>query len=457
MLLILMELTVLQKQHKNNVLLYNLDADNLVSFFSQLLLEQEWAFAEAKRSDTSYITHDYHRYPAKFIPQLASKLISTYTKVDDTVCDPFMGSGTALVESIVLKRKAIGVDINPIAWLITKAKSTPIDPQKLSVKSEKLLESMSSDLRVLPQQKTLTGGIDAHIPGNERINYWFPEKQKRELAIILNRVNKIEDPDIKIFFLCAFSNILKNCSRWLMKSIKPTRDKNKKFGDTFKIFSRQVKRMLNKNKTFYEMLDSGIVGIKENCIVKKGDAREIPAKTDSVSLIVTSPPYVTSYEYADLHQLTAFWLGYIKDLQEFRNDFIGSIQKEDGDLPIKSQLAKQICSELKEKDRREATGVERYFFEMQECFEEMYRVLKPKGKACVVIGDTELKKVKIFNAEVFVEIMQNTGFKLFKVIKRPIPSKILPLTRDSKNGRFTSTKNADRLAYPFEYIIILEK
>jgi DNA modification methylase len=452
-----MELTTLQRVHKNSAPLTNVDTDNLVSFFSKLPLDKEWAFAEAKRSDTSYITHDYHRYPAKFIPQLANKLISIYTKEDDIVCDPFMGSGTALVESIVLKRKAIGVDINPIAWLITKAKTTPIKPQKLSIESKKLLASIASDLRVLPQQKRLTGEIDFSIPKNERIDYWFPEKQKKELGIILNKINKIEDYDIRIFFLCAFSNILKNCSRWLMKSIKPTRDKNKKFGDTFKIFSRQVKRMVNKNKVFYELLNGEAEVLKTNCVVKKGDAREIPAKDNSVSLIVTSPPYVTSYEYADLHQLSAFWLEYIKELQEFRKNFIGSIQKEDGDLPIKSKLAKQICSELRKKNRREAIGVERYFFEMQECFEEMYRVLKPKGKACIVIGDTELKKVKIFNAEVFVEIMQNLGFKLFKVIKRPIPSKILPLTRDSKNGRFTSTKNADRLAYPFEYIVIMEK
>lgn len=453
-----MELTTLERQDKNTASLHDLNMDKIISFFNELPLEREWSFAEAGRADTAYITHGYHRYPAKFIPQLASKLISLYTREGDIVCDPFMGSGTALVESIVLKRRAVGVDINPIAWLITKAKTMPIQPQKLDAESKKLLEAISNDLKILPQQKRLTDEIKVDIPNHDRINYWFPEKQKRELGIILYRINKIKEPEIKIFFLCAFSNILKNCSRWLMKSVKPTRDKNKKFGDTYKIFSIQVKKMLNKNKDFYELLDGEIRdNIKTSCVVKKTDARKIPVKANSVSLIVTSPPYVTSYEYADLHQLTAFWLGYANDLQDFRKDFIGSIQKDDGDLPIKSQLAKQICSELRKEDRREAIGVERYFFEMQECFEEMYRILKSKGKACIVIGDTELKKVKIFNAEVFVDIMQNIGFKLLKAIKRPIPSKILPLTRDSKNGRFTSTKSADRLAYPFEYIVIMEK
>ena len=94
---------------------------------------------------------------------------------------------------------------------------------------------------------------------------------------------------------------------------------------------------------------------------------------------------------------------------------------------------------------------------MQQCFEEMYRVLKPEGRACIVIGNTELRKVPMLNAEVFVEIMLNLGFKMHKIIKRRIPSKVLPQTRDSKTGRFSATSNSDRLAYAYEYILIMEK
>jgi len=83
--------------------------------------------------------------------------------------------------------------------------------------------------------------------------------------------------------------------------------------------------------------------------------------------------------------------------------------------------------------------------------------LKPGGKTCIVIGNTELKKVNILNAEVFVEIMLNLDFRVHKIIKRRIPSKILPSTRDSKTGRFTSNHKADRLAYAYEYILVMEK
>ena len=87
----------------------------------------------------------------------------------------------------------------------------------------------------------------------------------------------------------------------------------------------------------------------------------------------------------------------------------------------------------------------------------MHRVLKQGGRAAIVVGDTDLRKVKIQNASVFIETMETIGFKKHDIILRPIPSKILPLTRDEKTGKFTRTVSADRLAYPTEFIMIMEK
>ena len=68
--------------------------------------DEKWSFKELSRKDTRYITHGYHRYPAKFIPQLAAKLISGYSAENDLIVDPFLGSGTTLVEAKVLKRRS---------------------------------------------------------------------------------------------------------------------------------------------------------------------------------------------------------------------------------------------------------------------------------------------------------------------------------------------------------------
>jgi hypothetical protein len=53
--------------------------------------------------------------------------------------------------------------------------------------------------------------------------------------------------------------------------------------------------------------------------------------------------------------------------------------------------------------------------------------------------------------------MEKIGFRVYDIIKRQIPSKILPLTRDEKTGRFIGTTKSDRLAYPTESILIMEK
>ena len=94
---------------------------------------------------------------------------------------------------------------------------------------------------------------------------------------------------------------------------------------------------------------------------------------------------------------------------------------------------------------------------MQTTFEQCYRVLKDGGHLAIVIGNTSIKGVSVKNAEIFVEILEAIGFEITKIIKRKIPAKILPQTRDKRTGRFTSASKADRLAYPHEFILIATK
>src|SRR3989344_809103 len=268
--------------------------NQIATLFAKTKIDYSWAFSDKTRKDTSYITHGYHRYPAKFIPQIVSRLADKYTKEGDLIVDPFGGCGTTLVESKIMGRPSVGVDINPVAVLITKAKITPIDPVKVE-KSFALLKGRIETYNENTRVKALE---------HERIDYWFKPEEKRKLAFIFAEIPKIKDQDVQDFFFCGFSNILKNCSIWLQKSNKPTRDFEKKPSEPTKTFLKQIKMMLRGNTRLFEMLsEKGYLKVPSKVICTH--ARTIPAKDNSVSLIVTSPPYVTSYEYADLHQLTA--------------------------------------------------------------------------------------------------------------------------------------------------------
>ncbi|PIN89622.1 hypothetical protein COU60_03360 [Candidatus Pacearchaeota archaeon CG10_big_fil_rev_8_21_14_0_10_34_76] len=281
--------------------------------FEGIKEDKSWAFEDSSRKDTPYASHGYHRYPAKFIPQLARRCILENSNEGDLVIDTFCGCGTTIVESLIYGRKGIGTDINPVAVLISKTKITPIEPDKLNKAKEKLFDLIENEEEIKDREF------------NERIIYWFPDKKIRlTLFKILKNIKSLRGEELINFFLCGFSQILKNCSIWLAKSNKPTRDFNKKQQDPIKTFKRQINSMIRGNLELYNLTLGKL--IKENKIVLS-DARKIPTADNSVKMVVTSPPYVTSYEYADLHQLTALWFEYTNNV-ELLEKIAGTYVKE---------------------------------------------------------------------------------------------------------------------------------
>ncbi len=257
------------------------------------------------------------------------------------------------------------------------------------------------------------------------------------------------------FFKVGFSHILKNCSIWLQGSTKPTRDFKKKPSEPYKTLKTHLRKMQRGNEAFYSVVPSHIKNNLDYYLnIKNIDARCQPAEDKSVDLIVSSSPYVTSYEYADLHQLSTIWLDLTDDLTEYKKSFIGTSYKGYEDNHLRSTIARDIVNQMLDINQKMAKEIEAFFIDMGEVFNESYRILRSGGRCCYVIGDTKLKGVDILNAEVFAESLQYSGFKLDRIIKREIPSKILPQKRDEKTGRFASNEKADAKAYPAEYIVI---
>lgn len=432
-------------------------AQEVLDLFATLEVDPSWAFIYCKPSDTNKLTHGYHRYPAKFIPQIVERLFDEYLgdHREAHVNDLFMGSGTTIACAITKGYYVSGTDINKTAYLITRAKSTPIEPTYLGGRVQAVITDLESSLEE-SLFKSFTK-IEPYLPqqNTERIDYWFAPDTKEQLGTILARIYAEGDEKVKTFLLCGFSHILKTCSRWLMGSSKPTVDKNKTPALPLQAFKAHLKKMLKGNKAFYETTPLIVRdNIDKYLTIKCQDARSQPCEDNSVDIQITSSPYVTSYEYADLHQLTTLWLEHAKNLREYRKDFIGTAYFEWEDHFLSSQIAQNIVDQLTARDRSMAQEVSMFFYNMEESFKETYRILKPGGRACYVIGNTTLRGVDILNAEVFAETMQAVGFEIDRVIKREIPSKILPQTRDKKTGKFTNNHNADFHAYPVEYIVI---
>jgi len=336
-----------------------------------------------------------------------------------------------------------------VAQLITKVKTTPLAPDDLQQAYTALVnlfdEYNESDYE--------------DIKKHERIDYWFTPSQKAKIAFLYDTVFHLEvDDDTKDFFYVCISHILKNCSWWLQSSTKPQRDMEKKPEDPFEEFCRHCKKMMGWNDKFYnELNEKGLLNTP--CEIHLEDARHTSILAGSIDAIITSPPYVTSYEYADIHQLTAYWMEYMSNIQEFRKKFIGSSYSGNMSLTVsESKQANKIVNALSKKSMHIARDVAQYFNDMQEVAKEMSRVLAPNGYACIVIGNTKIKEVQIKSAEVFFEFLRNAGLRKVNVIKRSIPNKLMPTLRDKNTGKFTKLDNPNcKKVYPNEYIIIMKK
>ncbi len=295
-----------------------LKTNEIIELFNSLETDESWSFREYKTADTNKLSHGYHSYPAKFIPQLVEKIFDTYPLPPKAhINDPFYGSGTTIVTALTRGFRASGTDINKLAYLITKVKSTPIAPDYLEYKINLFIQ----------QLYTKQQDIKPLIPAEQidKIDYWFTEDIKNALGRILHLIYLENDDVIKNFYLVAFSNILKSCSLWAAKSLKPTRKLNKKPQNPYIAIKKQLQKMQKGNRELFNTIPPQVKEQLNHYLnIYIGDARQQPIDNETVDLIITSSPYVTSYEYADLHQLSLIWLFPEESLSKYKEKFIGT-------------------------------------------------------------------------------------------------------------------------------------
>lgn len=409
------------------------------SSLSEVCVDEDWNFSQ----EHEYLMHNMHTYPAKFPSFIATKAFAYAEKEGvnvNIVSDIFCGCGTVALEAKLHNKDFWGCDINPVATLIAKVKSS-------SYKVDTLNRYYK---RIIRAQKNINLSDDIYLRANERLKYWFKENSYKELYKLKKAIDEnTPNGKYKSAFYCVFSSILKSSSKWLTKSIKPQIDNQKKDIDIINSFNIKYKKFINSveeiNRSEY---DSKIEIRNKNFL----SIRKLP----KVDLIISSPPYVTSYEYADLHQLSSLWLDYTDDYRLLRKGSIGSAYNSENFLLEIEKLnfvGKKIVQELLHTDKSKANirSVARYYYDMQRVINQCSKMLNSGGMAFFVVGDTEYKGVKILNSEHLIQSLYESGFKDIKVSKRLISNKFLTPYRDSI-GKFTSDKS-QRTIYHEELII----
>lgn len=401
-----------------------------------LIPEDEfWNAGEQKE----LLIHKVHVYPAKFpslIAQKAFEYASNYNYEVNRVADIFCGCGTVAVEACRKGYDFYGCDLNPVAVLLAEVKTTQYKRDEIERIGKKIIDNFNRN-----EHK------DTFQSANERLKYWYVESQYNELYHLKQLIDTFDmSDDYHKLFLCIFSSILKPTSKWLTKSIKPQVDPNKEIHCVIETFEKQL-------KIFIKAIEQEDYKEENEVEIQRMNVLDIE-KEAYVDLVVTSPPYVTSYEYADLHQLSSLWLGYTSNFTDLRKDSIGSQYGADKTIQWElNDTAKKITEQFP--GNSQGAAIARYYSQMENVVKICCKLLRPQGFCVFVIGDTEYKGIRIENAKSLAESMIRKGFVIQQISKRKIANKFLPSHRDA-NGKFSSNKD-DRKIYSQEYIVIGRK
>ena len=408
--------------------------------FNSIPIDPFWNAGDEKE----FKIHRIHSYPARFPAFITTKALE-YSRQRGLnpkwIADIFCGCGTVAFE---VKRNNInfwGCDINPVATMIAKTKNRKYNAL--------YLERYFTDIKISYTERNDTNGC--YENANNRLKYWYSQEQYEDLYKLKCAITDSIPPNspYRLFFICAFSNILKVTSRWLTKSIKPQVDPDKIPKDVLFAFVKQYNLMFKANS------EVDFVSKSETRIYTKSIIRShiMPGITD---LIITSPPYVTSYEYADLHQLSLLWLEHTDDFRKLRKGTIGSVHHNTAKTNMQNlnRTGADIVKKLSARDKSKSRAVARYYLDMQKVVEICYRALTDTGMVFFVIADTEYKGIEIENTRHLAETLKK-HFRKVLVTKRKISNKILPPHRDGI-GRFTSNNNNPK-TYGEEYILVGSK
>ncbi len=387
------------------------------------LLKRDLDFQGAR---TGYASHRLHPFAAKFPPQLPGLFIQALTDAGDVILDPMVGSGTTVVEALMLGRKGIGVDLDPLAVRLSSVKTSPLDEGRLRYLGRKLLFRA----RQLLEHVTLS---DFDEKTRSFVEYWFPDGARKELAALARAIEEVEEPVERRFFELTFSAtiIAKSGSVSLARDLshsRPHRDLNKRTKSPLSQFGIRLEKNI---RSLAELPADG------KAWILTGDARALPLKNGSVDLIVTSPPYANAIDYMRAHKFSLVWFGHsVDDLSRIRATYIGSERTKDFVPAQMPESVEEVLAELQKLDRKEAKVLWKYFTEMEQVLREMLRVLSPGKPAVMVVGTSVMRGMDVHTHTGIAEIARSVGFDVVGIAQRSLDRdrRMMPTSFGKRNN-----------------------
>lgn len=332
-----------------------------------------------EREPVEVLTHNFHTYPARLHPLLCRRLLQQFARPGDHVLDPFCGGGTTVLEAMVRGCQAIGTDINPVALRIARARTL--------IWSEAQLEQLVTDAQALSDANFSDARRKVSHPLGQAARTharWYDPHVLQELQGLHNKISQVSAAPLHELFLIVFSSLLVKVSRQTSDTQLTMTQRQVGRGTVSRLFGR-------KSAELAEQLREVRRAVPDDTpppVLRQADARALVGPDNTIDLIITSPPYVGTYDYVAHQERRFSWLEEAEDYA--REHEIGARRQN------------QDPRNQWEADELRILG-------------EMHRVLRPGGRLFIIAGDGVLADEPWYIDRETCRAAEEVGFKVMGI------------------------------------------
>lgn len=355
--------------------------------------------------------HSLGKFPSKFIPELPRWAIRRFSDLDDTVLDPFAGCGTTAIECLLNSRSAISIDFSPYACLLARAKTTRVPFRELDTYAGMIQKVLEHPAR-LPKRERMSFEWDT---------FWFNPAHLTQFEQIRSFIEEETPESVRSFFLAILSTTIKNFSYLDESQIKVKRDPRKVLSGTrspVELLKPRLGVFAARLKEFIERADPEANHHVINASAL--DLWKLGIRSNSVDLIVTSPPYINAMNYPMTHRYENLLLGLVpvSGMIDHQRGYFGSerVYAEDYSVfrpvDVPARIADSFNPRLRkifEREPKRAYIASEYFRNMYRSLKDCADVLKRGGKFVLIAGSNVIRDVPIDTFQILVTMLEDLG------------------------------------------------
>jgi SAM-dependent methyltransferase len=392
-----------------------------------------------------------HPFPARMAPGIALEALGVGT-TPLRVLDPMAGSGTVLAVARSKGHRAFGFDIDPLAVLLTRVWTRTIDRDAVNDKARQVLDRAKMAFASLPSGRAYPIGSDEE--SRAFIRYWFDDYARRQLAALSFAIRRIHEESIRDVLWCGFSRLIitKCAGASLAMDLSHSRPHKRFTRAPVKPFCRFVSAV-GTVVSNCPQCGSGAVG--PVAVVRHGDARQLNIVSNSIDLVLSSPPYLNAIDYIRCSKFSLVWMGHtISSLRKIRGTSVGTEASSEESLAVGwvRELVNQLGLTSALSSRHQGI-LAQYIWDMNRALGEVSRVLSTGGRAVYVVGDSTVRGTFVRNSVIVHRLAEGHGLTLQCRHSRALPANRRYLPPPNRKGSGATIDGRMRR----EVVLVFEK